>query len=118
MKKPVLYVIIILVVIFIIQVFRNSPVTEAENPESPMYGFERDTTTIVIPPRMVTDKGAPVKDPMKAIKEQLYADKYHWFVNLVQSGMFLKSLKRTIREEVISQLTRMHSIESRHVVGI
>ena len=88
MKKPVLYVIIILVVIFVVQVFRNSSVTDIDDSKSPMYGFERDTTPIVIPPRMVADNGSPVQDPMKAIKEQLYADKYHWFAN--QEAYMLK----------------------------
>lgn len=76
-----LYIAIGFVVLFIIQVFRNSPVTEADDSDNPMYGFKMDTTKVVPAPMMVDDKGTSVKDPLQAIKEKLYAYKYLWFAD-------------------------------------
>lgn len=81
MKKIVLYIAIAFVVLFIIQVFRNSPVTKIDDSDSPIYGFKIDTTTVVSPPMMVDDRGTPVKDPLKVIKEKLYTYKYLWFAD-------------------------------------
>lgn len=81
MKKNTLYIVLGLVTIFIIQIFRNSPATQTNNTDSPMYGFTVDTTKYVFPPRMVADEGTPVNDPLKAIKEWLFAYKYLWFAN-------------------------------------
>lgn len=76
-----LYIAIGFVVLFIIQVFRNSPVTKVDDSDNPMYGFKMDTNTVVSPPMMVDDRGTTVKDPLKAIKEKLYGYKYLWFAN-------------------------------------
>ncbi|RYU97631.1 hypothetical protein [Emticicia agri] len=85
MKKGMLYVVIGLVVLFIIQVFRNLPVTDVkDDSDSPMYGLKRDTTKVVISPIMVRDEGTSVKDPIEAIKEKLFAYKYLWFANQVE----------------------------------
>jgi hypothetical protein len=102
MKKVMLYIAIGFVVLFIIQVFRNAPVTEMDDSKSPMYGFERDTTTVIIPPRMVVDEGEPVKDPLGEIKEKLFAYKYLWFVNQAEYMVKDDDFVNPIIDEVLA----------------
>ena len=78
-----LYIILGVIGVFIIQALRNDPATKGEDKKSPMYGFERDTTTTDIKPIvwLLKDEGEPVADPVKAVKENLYAHDFFWFAN-------------------------------------
>ncbi|RFS16346.1 hypothetical protein [Emticicia sp. C21] len=101
MKKTTLYAILGFVGLFIIQILRNSPETQTNNTDSPMYGFKADTAAYVFPLRMVSDNGTPVEYPLKAIKEWLYAYKYLWFANQAEYMIKDDDFVDPIIEEVL-----------------